>query len=359
MAADWKRLETGAKPTLLSAHVGGWVDQLGRAMFLTQTRELHWTRRFSSVWNRNDLADGETGITGGRFANPRPCDLGSARARPRLYVDATQIRRIGCVSDLGQETRTAAQSADVLRDLNPWAARARRQSVKRRRFVGAAVLSVACHLLIFFALLSAWPRPEKTIEPETMTVALIDPRSLVRESTSPAPGAALSWAGSPPRRRVVRRTSPLPSDAPLPAVEVLSEDPGPGLSDAQLAGATTAGSGPTGRACDMAGRLQAALRKDQLVQTAVAKLGGKVIVIWNGDWVWIQGEDGKGLTAVRQAMMWEIAFAPEGCRSELMRGLVVFSSNATQRSARLVVGSDQWRWSDLLTPHPAVTLSSR
>jgi hypothetical protein len=109
----------------------------------------------------------------------------------------------------------------------------------------------------------------------------------------------------------------------------------------------------------MASRLQEALRKDRLVQAAVAGLGGKAIMIWNGDWVWIQGEDGKGLTAVRQAMMWEIAFAPEACRSEPMHGLVAFSSSESQQSARLVVGSDQWRWSDLLTPHPAVTLSSR
>jgi hypothetical protein len=199
------------------------------------------------------------------------------------------------------------------------------------------------------------------VEPQSMIVTLVDARSLVEAPVSVAL-ASLRPAESPPRRSIVRRTPPPPHVEALPAVEASTEDPGPpGLSDAQLAGATTAGegSGPTGGACDMAGRLQAALRKDQLVQTAVAKLDGKAVMVWNGDWVWIQGEDGKGLTAVRQAMMWEIAFAPKACRSEPMHGLVIFSSNGSRRSARLVVGSDQWRWSDLLTPHPDVTLSSR
>ncbi|HXQ45679.1 MAG TPA: hypothetical protein VN806_03635, partial [Caulobacteraceae bacterium] len=68
----------------------------------------------------------------------------------------------------------------------------------------------------------------------------------------------------------------------------------------------------------------------------------------NGDWVWIDGEDGKGLTAVRQAMMWDIAFSPKACRAQPMHGLVVIAANGT----RLVVGSGQWRWSDLLIPHP-------
>jgi hypothetical protein len=102
----------------------------------------------------------------------------------------------------------------------------------------------------------------------------------------------------------------------------------------------------------MARRVQEALRRDPLVQAAIAPLGGKALMIWNGDWVWLPGEDGRGLTAVRQAMMWEIAFSPSECRGQTMHGLVVLSPNETAGSTRLAVGGSVWRWSDLLTPHP-------
>ena len=101
----------------------------------------------------------------------------------------------------------------------------------------------------------------------------------------------------------------------------------------------------------MAQRLQDVLRRDPLAQAAVARLDGKAVMIWNGDWVWLPGEDGKGLAAVRQALMWEIAFAPSSCRNETMHGLVVISPRGAG-SARLAMGLGEWRWSDLLTPHP-------
>ena len=50
--------------------------------------------------------------------------------------------------------------------------------------------------------------------------------------------------------------------------------------------------------------------------------------------------------AVRQAIMWEIAFAPEACRNQRMHGLVLLS--LADGSTRFAVGSGDWRWSDLL-----------
>ena len=109
------------------------------------------------------------------------------------------------------------------------------------------------------------------------------------------------------------------------------------MSEADLAGAETADSGEgAGRPCNMTRRVQDALRKDSIVQSAVSSLSGHAVRVWDGDWDWIDGEDGKGLTAVRQAMMWEIAFAPPACRSQAMRGLVVIapgqSGGPTRRS---------------------------
>ena len=73
-------------------------------------------------------------------------------------------------------------------------------------------------------------------------------------------------------------------------------------------------------------------------------------MVWNGDWVRPNAEDGKGLAAVREAIIWEIAFAPPACRAQPVHGLVMISLNEPPFSTRLVVGQGQWRWSDLLTP---------
>jgi hypothetical protein len=139
-------------------------------------------------------------------------------------------------------------------------------------------------------------------------------------------------------------------------------DTGTTLTEAQLAGAVTAGSegegegdggGGGGGRCDMAGRLQAALRKDPMVRAAIAGAGagGKAALVWNGDWVQSLGEDGKGLATIREAITWEVAFAPAACRSQAVRGLVVLSLNGASGQTRLALGSGSWRWSDLLALH--------
>jgi hypothetical protein len=171
---------------------------------------------------------------------------------------------------------------------------------------------------------------------------------------APSPPANPSPPKPAARASSVRRT---PAPAPLLAAgppAALAVDV---LSDAQLAGAASAETGPAGGACDMARTLQRALRKDLLVQAAVAEAHrpGKAIMVWNGDWVRSGGQDGKGLAAVREAILWEIAFAPASCRAERVHGLVLLSLNDAPGYARLAVGSGEWRWSDLLAPTGAVS----
>ena len=55
-----------------------------------------------------------------------------------------------------------------------------------------------------------------------------------------------------------------------------------------------------------------------------------------------------GLAAVREAILWEVAFAPEECRTEPMRGLIVLSLKDGPDAPRLVVGAGAWRWKDVL-----------
>ncbi|HEX7885183.1 MAG TPA: hypothetical protein VF474_04335, partial [Phenylobacterium sp.] len=125
------------------------------------------------------------------------------------------------------------------------------------------------------------------------------------------------------------------------------------VSDAELASAATAGMGGSGGGgggqCNMVGWLQRKLRQDRRVQAAMAEAHqGRAIRVWNGDWVRHPGQEGDGLAAVREAIMWEVAFAPEACRRQRVRGLIVVSLDDGPGSARVVVGAGDWRWSDLL-----------
>jgi hypothetical protein len=146
-------------------------------------------------------------------------------------------------------------------------------------------------------------------------------------------------------RRAAARPTP---DAPPAGKDPKPPQPGVELSAAELAGAASADSGGGGGSCDLARQLQSALRKDSLVQAAVAGQAGHAIRVWDGDWVKSGGEDGKGLAAVREAIIWEIAFAPEACRSRPVHGLVLLSMNSGAGAARLALGAGEWRWADLL-----------
>jgi hypothetical protein len=102
----------------------------------------------------------------------------------------------------------------------------------------------------------------------------------------------------------------------------------------------------------MAQLVQTALRKDPLVRAAVAAggetPGAKAVRVWNGDWVTSGGQDGKGLAAVREAVSWEVGFAPRTCREAPVHGLVLISLADAPGAARFVIGLREWRWSDLL-----------
>jgi hypothetical protein len=59
-------------------------------------------------------------------------------------------------------------------------------------------------------------------------------------------------------------------------------------------------------------------------------------------------QEGAGLAAVREAIQWEVGFAPEACKDERVRGLVVISLADAPGSARIALGAGDWRWTDLL-----------
>ena len=138
--------------------------------------------------------------------------------------------------------------------------------------------------------------------------------------------------------------------APAPAaVSTPAPDTSDLLSESQLAGAVGVSEDKTGGGgCDVARAVQQALRSDPLVRTVVedAHRLGKAVMLWNGDWVQSGGQDGKGLSAVREVVMWVVAFAPQACRDERVHGLVLLS--LADGGTRFAIGSGDWRWSDLL-----------
>jgi len=225
-----------------------------------------------------------------------------------------------------------------------------RRTAQRRLFGGAA--SLAVHLGVGVFLLTALTSPPMPAETPPVVVQLIDlrpPTPLPTPSTPAKPTLAKPTPVQPPAApAIARRTTASVRNATLAASDVDASTAGNALSDAQIAGAASADSGPAGRPCDMARLLQSALRKDPLVQAAVAGAAGKAIMVWDGDWVRNAGEDGKGLAAVREAILWEVAFAPEACRAEPVHGLVLLSMGQAGGSTRLALGQPAWRWSDLL-----------
>jgi hypothetical protein len=162
------------------------------------------------------------------------------------------------------------------------------------------------------------------------------------------PEPKLLEPASPPRAvRAPHVTVPVPVVEAATSTRVL--DTSDLLSESQIAGAAVAGQGGGGGECDMAQAVQRALRRDPMVRTAVedAHRLGKAVMLWNGDWVRSGEQDGKGLSAVREAITWEVAFAPEACRNMRVHGLVLLS--LADGRTRFALGQhNEWRWSDLL-----------
>jgi hypothetical protein len=255
--------------------------------------------------------------------------------------------------------------------------RARTPRKARSTGVAAASVSIAGHALVLLALFSARTNAPDMQEPAAITVALTPPPKPPppppQEPSTPQGPAKVQAAAAPvkniqadqprPAPRSSLRPVPVPpSIVPLPANLVPARTPTLTVGEGLLASAGTAdgpggagnGAGGGDSGCNMVRLLQNALRKNPKVRAAVAQAhpdavsAGQAIMVWNGDWVRSGAQDGKGLAGLRQAIALEVAFAPEACRADSMRGLVLIRLNDGPEPVRLVMGSDRWRWSDLL-----------
>lgn len=190
---------------------------------------------------------------------------------------------------------------------------------------------------------------------EPISVALVmlaPPKPPEPPAQSPSPPAPTppEPVKPPPPKLNVHKARAAPREVAPVEVEAGPTAESDAPSDAELASATTAeNGGGAGRACNMAGWLQARLRRDPNVQAAMAQAGrGRPLRVWNGEWLRHTGQEGAGLATVREALMWEVAFAPQACRAEPVHGLVLLSMNDGPGAARVALGAGEWRWSDLL-----------
>ncbi len=237
-------------------------------------------------------------------------------------------------------------------------------------FLGGVV-----HALLLFLLFETQAVTPEPIEPPAVILEFIAPPAPVKAPESGAPPVAakaevvVRKKPKPPPPAVVKTRAP--KKIPPPQVRAIAaapklkkvepeepDEPIPQVSEAQVASAARAGTGQGagagsgkgegGGSCDMARAIQNALRRDPLVLASVAQAqraaAGKALLVWNGDWVRSHSQEGRGLSAVRETIIWEVGFASERCRNQPMRGLVMFSLS----QSRLVVGKDGWRWSDML-----------
>lgn len=219
------------------------------------------------------------------------------------------------------------------------------------------------------------PLPEKIEEPA--------PSGPPAETPTPSQSAKTEEAAKAPQVTPKPQTAPPPSVhrtpppvMPTEVVQVSSAPPAPDmrlLGEGELAGALVAGAGVGGGAgdggsggggdggggtgtsgrCDMAARLQALVRRDSRIQSEVRRVqaalsaGRRAILMWDGDWVQSQGQAGRGMAGVRQAIAVEVAFAPRECRQQRVSGLVVLSLGDDAGSPRLALGSSSWQWGEL------------
>ncbi|HXS06697.1 MAG TPA: hypothetical protein VN723_07915 [Rhizomicrobium sp.] len=213
---------------------------------------------------------------------------------------------------------------------------------RNRWLVGAG--TIGAHVAVFTALFWHYAQPPRPPEPAALEVSLID----TPKPTPPVP---------PEPEKIDSGATVIVPDPKPPTIHLTAQsqiqatvdDMSDVLSDAQVSGAASVGEGGDGGGpCDMGQLVQRALRRDPLVHNAVQNANrlGKAIMVWNGDWVRTGMEDGKGLSAVREAILWEVGFAPESCRTRPVHGMVLLS--LADGRTRFAVGTGEWRWADLL-----------
>ena len=161
-----------------------------------------------------------------------------------------------------------------------------------------------------------------------------------------APPAARQPVGPSPAPSSARAETPRSLVAEPVQMEIAAPDPVPMplLSQASLA---------PGETCDLAGRVQAALRDDPAVRAALAMLPrdarsvANAVMLWDGRWIaGTTTSTSYALDRIRAAVIATVAAAPAPCRQEAQTGPVLMLLAGSPDTV-LALGSGRWRWGDV------------
>ena len=106
-------------------------------------------------------------------------------------------------------------------------------------------------------------------------------------------------------------------------------------------------------ACDLTAPVQAALQADPAVANAVillprdARSVANAVMVWNEVWFPSDESEATALTAVREAIVTTIDAASPRCRQAQQTGPRFLTLGDTDATV-LALGSEEWRWQDLV-----------
>jgi hypothetical protein len=222
-------------------------------------------------------------------------------------------------------------------------------------------LSLLAHAALIAVLLQMpASKPPTAAGVAAMDISLIDGKARFALA-APMLKPHVQPAQKPSREPKAR---PLPPDLPDVAPQYVDFEPGvdearlnrdPAQDPVALAVAENAASG---RACQLGGWLQAALRADPTVQSALAAIPradrsvANAIMLWNLRWVRQPPSALAGASVLRSALMVGVRAAPPECQTQLVRGPELLVMTDASGTTLIAIGSGEWRWADLLAQDP-------
>ncbi len=204
--------------------------------------------------------------------------------------------------------------------------------ITRRERLISLTAAVSLPLSVMLALLLT--TIPKVVAPEERRVAVFD-----------VPSANATVPPKPRPKPIVK-----PKPAPIPPVPL--PVPAEPVLPPQVVALLAEASAQAG-ACDLTAPVEAALRADPAIADAVATIPrdsrsvANAILLWNQDWL-APDEIGSGaLPTIRDTIVATIEAATPECRNAVQTGprfMPLDDAGATI----VVVGSDEWRWQDLV-----------
>lgn len=225
--------------------------------------------------------------------------------------------------------------------------------------------SVFAHAVLVVMLLRAPAGTPMAAEPGLMTVSLYDGRAAAKVVTPPRTPHAVAPASAAQAKGILKPVQP--TDIAPQYVEVSASQPDLTERDPlqdPVALSVAAASGAGGTACHITEWLQQALQADPQVQAALlviprpARSVSNALMLWDGGWVKVQVTADAGVAAIRSAVVSGVRAAPPACQAQLVQGPELMTLTSGLDTTVVAIGSGEWRWGDLLSPTPGVTLAS-